>query len=83
MAGGVDDRQVLDLDPGRLAPLDSFASTVDVFVGIRRDEMLTIKNHPLVITLQAAANKLIVLDAQVPVPAPWRDMTTGNGVASG
>lgn len=67
---GVDDRQVLDLDPGRLAPLDSFASTVDVFVGIRRDEMLTIKNHPLVITLQAAANKLIVLDAQVPVPAP-------------
>ncbi len=63
-------REALDLDPGRLAPADSVTGTFDVFVGICRHEMPRIREHPLVIILEAAANKLIVLDAQLPVPAP-------------
>ena len=31
------ERWELDLDPGRLTPADSVASTVDVFVGVYRD----------------------------------------------
>lgn len=60
----------VELDPGRLAPADSVASMVDVFVGVHRDEMPGIEKHPLVIILKAATKKLIVLDAQLPVPAP-------------
>jgi hypothetical protein len=60
----------LDLDPGHLAPADSVTGTFDVFVGIYRHEMPRIIKHPLVIILKAAANKLMVLDAQLPVPAP-------------
>jgi hypothetical protein len=63
-------RKDLDLDPGHLAPADSVTGTFDVFVGIYRHEMPRIIEHPLVIILKAAANKLIVLDAQLPVPAP-------------
>jgi hypothetical protein len=63
-------RKALDLDPGHLAPADSVTGTFDVFVGIYRHEMPRIIEHPLVIILKAAANKLIVLDAQLPVPAP-------------
>jgi hypothetical protein len=58
------------LDPGHLAPADSVTGTFDVFVGIIRDEMPRIIEHPLVIILKAAANKLVVLNAQLPVPAP-------------
>jgi hypothetical protein len=66
------DREVLDLelDPGRLVPTDSITSMVDVFVGIHRNELPKIAEHPLVIVLKSAANKLIVLDAQLPVPPP-------------
>jgi hypothetical protein len=60
----------IDLDPDRLAPADSITSTVDVFIGVRRHEILTINEHPTAIILAAAANKLIVLDVQLPVPAP-------------
>jgi hypothetical protein len=67
---GADARRALELDPGRLVPTDSVTSAVDVFVGVGRDEMLTVKEHPLVIILKAATNKLIVVDAQLPVPAP-------------
>ena len=63
-------RKDLDLDPGHLAPADSVTGTFDVFVGIYRHEMPRIVEHPLVIIMKAAANKLIVLDAQLPVPAP-------------
>lgn len=63
-------RKDIDLDPGQLAPADSVTCTFDVFVGIYRHEMPRIVEHPLVIILKAAANKLIVLDAQLPVPAP-------------
>lgn len=67
---GADARMALELDPGRLVPMDSVTSAVDVFVGVGRDEMLTVKEHPLVMMLNAATNKLIVVDAQLPVPAP-------------
>ena len=60
----------LDLDPNRLAPMESIASVVDVFVGVSRDRMLTMGSHPIVKVLKAAGHKLIVLDAQLPVPAP-------------
>ena len=65
-----DDCHEVVLKPDRLAPTDSITSTVDVFVGIRRDELLKIRKHPLVIILRAAKNRLIVLDAQLPVPPP-------------
>ena len=64
------ERRKLDLDPERLAPADSVASTVDVFVGVSRDKILKIAEHPAAIILDAAANKLVVLDTQLPVPAP-------------
>ena len=32
--------------------------------------MLTVREHPLVTMLKAATNKLVVTDAQLPVPAP-------------
>jgi hypothetical protein len=65
----------LDLDPGRLAPSDSVISTVDVFVGIPHAEIPIIVKHPIVIVMKAATKRLIVLDAQLPVPAPvkWHD----------
>ena len=55
-----------DLAPGRLAPADSVASTVDVFVGVYRDKILKIAEHPAAIILEAAANKLVVFDTQLP-----------------
>lgn len=69
------DLKKIDLDPGRLTPTDSVTSTADVFVGIRRAEMPVIKEHPLVVVLKTAKRRLIVLDAQLPVPAPlkWYD----------
>jgi hypothetical protein len=69
-ATDADDRRTLELDPGRLVPMDSSTSAVDVFVGIGRSEMPVIKEHPLAVILKAATNKLVVMDAQLPVPAP-------------
>ena len=59
-----------DFDPDRLAPMESITSVVDIFVGILRSEFWTIANHPVVSVLNAAARRLMVLDAQLPVPAP-------------
>ena len=59
-----------DFDPDRLAPMESITSVVDVFVGVPRDKTLAISCHPVADILNAAARKLIVLDAQLPVPAP-------------
>lgn len=64
------DTREIDLDPDRLVPMDSITSTVDVFVGTPRSQMLAIAAHPLFVILQKAANKLIVLDTQLPVPPP-------------
>jgi hypothetical protein len=60
----------IDLDPDRLAPMESIASIVDVYVGVPRDELPLIAHHPVVAILKAAKSKLMVLDAQLPVPAP-------------
>jgi hypothetical protein len=58
----------VDLDPDHLSPMDNITSRVDVFVGVR--QLPTIATHPLVDTLRATKNKLIVLEALFPVPAP-------------
>jgi hypothetical protein len=63
----------LDLDPDRLAPMDNVTSTVDIFVGVPCDQMPTVAAHPLTAILRAARNKLIVLEAQLPIPAPVDD----------
>jgi hypothetical protein len=59
----------LDLDPERPAPMDNVSSQVDVFIGQLCD-FPVLKQHPLVIALRLARNKLIVLEAQLPFPAP-------------
>ena len=64
------ERKRLDLAPGRLTPATGVTRMVDLFVGVSREEMLTIGEHPVSVALRAAANKLTVLDAQLPVPPP-------------
>ena len=60
----------LDLAPGRLTPATGVTRMVDLFVGVPRDEIRTMAGHPVSIAVRAAADKLTVLDAQLPVPAP-------------
>jgi hypothetical protein len=60
----------IDFDPDRLAPMESITSVVDVFVGVSRDEFRSFSYHPLVAIVKAARSKLMVLEAQLPVPAP-------------
>jgi len=62
----------LELSPGRLTPATGVSRMVDLFFGVCREEMLTIAKHPVSIALEMAANKLTVLDAQLPVPPPVR-----------
>jgi hypothetical protein len=69
-AGDRLEREPLDLAPGRLTPATGVTRMVDLFVGIPRDEIRTVAEHPVSIAVQAAADKLTVLDAQLPVPAP-------------
>jgi hypothetical protein len=59
----------LDLDPERPAPMDYVSSQVDVFIGQLCD-FPVLNEHPLVVALKLARNKLIVLEAQLPFPAP-------------
>jgi hypothetical protein len=58
----------LNLDADRLAPADNVSSTVDLFVGVDRHALPSMAEHPLIKVLQAAKNKLITLEAQLPVP---------------
>jgi hypothetical protein len=60
----------LELSPGRLTPATGVSRMVDLFFGVSRDEMLTIARHPVSIAMEKAADKLTVLDAQLPVPPP-------------
>jgi hypothetical protein len=60
----------LDLDPDRLAPMDSVTSTVDIFVGVPANTMPTVVEHPLIVIMEEAKNRLIPLEAQLPIPAP-------------
>jgi hypothetical protein len=59
----------LDLDPDRLAPTDNVTSKVDVFIGLHGD-FPSLSSHPLITVLKAARKRLIVLEAQLPFPAP-------------
>ena len=58
-----------DLDPDRLAPMDNVASNVDIFIG-QHGDFPVLDGHPLITALDAARGKLIVLEAQLPFPAP-------------
>jgi hypothetical protein len=61
----------LDLDPDRLAPSESVTSTVNVFVGVRRDKRLRVADHPVTSVLAAAAAyQLPVREVQLPMPPP-------------
>jgi len=64
----VHDLEDLYLDADRLAPADNASSTVDLFVGVDRHTLPSMAEHPLIKVLQAAKNKLITLEAQLPVP---------------
>ena len=72
----------LDLDPGRLAPMESVTSSVDVFVGVPANTVPTVEEHPLIVIMREAKNKLIPLEAQLPIPAPIQDITASSGHAS-
>jgi Domain of unknown function (DUF4062) len=58
----------LHLDPDRLAPMDNVDSTVDIFVGVHLDQKLAVDAHPLIAVIMEAKSRLIVLEAQLPVP---------------
>jgi hypothetical protein len=60
----------LELDPDRLAPMDNVTDTADVFIGIHASEMPVLAWHPLLAVIEAARNKLILLEVELPVPAP-------------
>ncbi len=66
----IDDFVDLHLDADRLAPADNVSSTVDLFIGVDRCALPALAEHPLIKVLQAAKNKLITLEAQLPVPTP-------------
>ena len=65
----IHEAQELDLDPDRPAPMDTVSSQVDVFIGQLCDFPL-LEDHPLVTALKLAKGRLIVLEAQLPFPAP-------------
>jgi hypothetical protein len=60
----------VELDPDRLAPADNVADTVDIFIGIHASEMPVLARHPLLAVIEAARNKLILLEVELPVPSP-------------
>jgi hypothetical protein len=66
-------RAELDLDPSRLAPMESVSSMVDVFGGVSTDHLLPLALLPLVGVIRAAARRLIILETQLPVPPPIED----------
>jgi hypothetical protein len=65
----IHEAQELDLDPDRPAPMDTVSSQVDVFIGQLCD-FPVLEDHPLVTALKLARGRLIVLEAQLPFPAP-------------
>lgn len=61
----------VQLDPDRLAPLETPAEIVDILLGMPKDITTTVANHPLGIVLQRSwEHRLMLLDVQLPVPAP-------------
>jgi hypothetical protein len=60
------------LEPDRLAPIEDGIASVEVFAGLPRDRGLRpVAEHPVSVVLDAAAScRLVVLDAQLPVPSP-------------
>ncbi|HEY3980821.1 MAG TPA: hypothetical protein VGM79_26325 [Streptosporangiaceae bacterium] len=60
------------LEPDRLAPIEDGIASVEIFAGLPRDRCLRpVAEHPVSVILDAAASgRLVVLDAQLPVPPP-------------
>ena len=71
---GLDVRPVA-LDPDRLAPMDSPPDTVEVFLSLpARGGWPAVTHHPIRAVLKAAKEqRLIVLEADLPIPAPVAD----------
>lgn len=77
----------VDLDPGRLAPIDEMPGYLTIFAGLNRAAGLPgIAAHPVTLVTQAAARaRLTVLGIQLPVPPPtagyidlsWSQVTIG------
>lgn len=67
-----DDVKVVDLDPGRLAPVEDISGVIGIFVGLDRSQgPLPIGDHPVTMVLKAAEHhRLTVLEIQLPIPAP-------------
>jgi hypothetical protein len=62
----------VDLDPGRLAPVEDISGVIGIFVGLDRSQgPRPIGDHPVTKVLRAAADRrLTVLEIQLPIPAP-------------
>jgi hypothetical protein len=62
----------VDLDPGRLAPVEDISGVIGVYVGLDPGRCrLPVGDHPVTLILQAAARRrLTVLEVQLPLPAP-------------
>lgn len=62
----------VDLDPGRLTPMEMPSEVVWVFVGFPRNlRTAQVASHPLTAVLKAASGRrLVVVDVQLPVPVP-------------
>jgi hypothetical protein len=62
----------VNLDPDHLAPAESIMGTVEIFLGLPKDqEPLTVNSHPITTMLATAAeHRLSVLEVQLPVPTP-------------
>ena len=62
----------VELDPDWLAPGESVAGTIELFLGLPQDdEPLTVNRHPITVMLAAAAEyQLSVVEVQLPVPPP-------------
>jgi hypothetical protein len=62
----------VNLDPGRLAPVEDITGVIGVFAGLDRGHGLaSIRDHPVTAILRAAAqHRLTVLEVQLPLPAP-------------
>ena len=73
----------VNLDPGRLAPVEDITGVIGVFAGLDRGHGLApIRDHPVTAILRAAAqHRLTVLEVQLPLPAPKPATPTCSGPA--
>jgi hypothetical protein len=67
-------RTKVELDVGRLAPPEDISGVIGIYLGMERGSWEVIPNHPIRKVLEAASQyHLIILEVQLPVPAPRAD----------